>query len=121
MCDGRPPFAGTREEILAARRTGPPPSLERDDLPGALRELVLCLLASEREQRKAGKCCRSSRAPGRLFALPALILSGSSQSDETTTLEFKSSLRTPVGPPMPGDKRTPKELERVLSARSWRL
>lgn len=32
MCDGRPPFAGTREEIAAARRTGPPASLERDDL-----------------------------------------------------------------------------------------
>jgi serine/threonine protein kinase len=51
MCGGHPPFAGTREEILAASHTCPPPSLERDDLPEALRDLVFCLLAPEREQR----------------------------------------------------------------------
>jgi serine/threonine protein kinase len=51
MCQGRPPFAGTREEILAARRTGPPSVLERDDLPEALRDLVFRLLASEPDQR----------------------------------------------------------------------
>jgi len=50
MCQGRPPFTGTRTEILAARRTSPPP-LERDDLPGALKDLVLCLVAAERDQR----------------------------------------------------------------------
>ena len=52
MCQGRPPFTGTRAEILAARRTSPPP-LERDDLPGALKDLVSCLLAPERDQRPA--------------------------------------------------------------------
>ena len=36
MCQGRPPFAGTRTEILAARRASVPPPLERGDLPGAL-------------------------------------------------------------------------------------
>jgi serine/threonine protein kinase len=51
MCTKRPPFIGTRTEVLAARRTGSPPSPERDDLPKALRELVLSLLAPEREQR----------------------------------------------------------------------
>jgi serine/threonine protein kinase len=51
MCRGRPPFVGTRAEILAARWAGPPPSLDRDDLPEALRDLVFCLLAPEREQR----------------------------------------------------------------------
>jgi serine/threonine protein kinase len=51
MCRGRPPFVGTRAEILAARWAGPPPSLGRDDLPEALRDLVFCLLAPEREQR----------------------------------------------------------------------
>ena len=51
MCQGRPPFTGTREEILASRRTGPPPVLERDDLPEALRDLVFRLLAPERDQR----------------------------------------------------------------------
>jgi serine/threonine protein kinase len=53
MCAGRPPFTGTRAEILAARRAGPPPSLERDDLPEALQDLVICLLAPERDQRPA--------------------------------------------------------------------
>jgi predicted HTH transcriptional regulator len=35
-------------------------------------------------------------------------------SDETATLEFKSSLRTPVGPPNPNDKRARGEIERAL-------
>jgi serine/threonine protein kinase len=51
MATGRPPFAGTREEILAASRSGPPASLERDDLPEALHDLVFRLLAPERDQR----------------------------------------------------------------------
>ena len=50
---GDPPFTGTRAEILAARRAGPPPSLERDDLPEALRDLVISLLAPDRDQRPA--------------------------------------------------------------------
>jgi serine/threonine protein kinase len=53
MVAGRPPFAGTRDEILAARRLGPPASLERDDLPEALHDLVFRLLAPERDQRPA--------------------------------------------------------------------
>jgi serine/threonine protein kinase len=53
MCCGRPPFGGTRAEVLAARRTEPPPSLERDDLPEALQDLVLCLLAPKPGQRPA--------------------------------------------------------------------
>ena len=51
MCHGRPPFSGTRAEVLATRRTSLPPSLERDDFPEELRELVFCLLAPGREQR----------------------------------------------------------------------
>lgn len=53
MCQGHPPFTGTRTEILTAHRTSPPPPLERDDLPEALNELVLCLLAPEPDQRPA--------------------------------------------------------------------
>jgi serine/threonine protein kinase len=53
MCQGRPPFTGTRTEILAARLTSPPPPLERNDLPGALKDLVFCLLAPECDQRPA--------------------------------------------------------------------
>jgi serine/threonine protein kinase len=51
MCCGHPPYTGTREEILAARRAVPPPSLEREDLPVALRDLIFCLLARDRDQR----------------------------------------------------------------------
>ena len=53
MCQGRPPFTGTRPEILAARRTSAPPPFERDDLPGALKDLVFCLLGAECDQRPA--------------------------------------------------------------------
>jgi serine/threonine protein kinase len=53
MAAGRPPFAGSREEIAAARRAGPPPALQRDDLPEALRELISSLLAVDPEQRPA--------------------------------------------------------------------
>ncbi len=51
MAAGRPPFAGSREEILAERRVNPPPPIERDDLPEALRELILSLLARDPEER----------------------------------------------------------------------
>ena len=50
---GDRPSPGSSEEILAARRTGPPPPLERDDLPEALRDLVSALLAPDRDQRPA--------------------------------------------------------------------
>ena len=53
MCQGRPPFAGTREEILAAHRTGPPSVPTRDDLPEELKDLVFRLLAPEPGQRPA--------------------------------------------------------------------
>jgi serine/threonine protein kinase len=51
MATGLPPFAGTREEILAASGSGPPASLERDDLPEALHDLVLRLLSPECDER----------------------------------------------------------------------
>ena len=53
MCRGHPPFTGSRAEIAAARRTSPPAPLDRDDLPGALKDLVFCLLAPECDQRPA--------------------------------------------------------------------
>ena len=51
MAAGRPPFVGTREEILAARRAGLAPSIGRDGLPDGLRYLVFCLLAPEPARR----------------------------------------------------------------------
>jgi serine/threonine protein kinase len=51
MCQGHPPFTGSRTEVLAARRTSLPPPLEREDLPGGLKDLVLCLLAPDCDQR----------------------------------------------------------------------
>lgn len=53
MCCGHPPYSGTREEILAARREGPPAPPERDDVSVALRDLIFCLLACKRDQRPA--------------------------------------------------------------------
>jgi eukaryotic-like serine/threonine-protein kinase len=96
MAAGRPPFAGTREEILAARRAGPPSSLRRDDLPEALRDLIFSLLAPEPEQRPASATEVVERLEGIRAARAEIerLLA----SDETTTLEFKSSLRTPIEP-----------------------
>jgi serine/threonine protein kinase len=53
MCEGRPPLTGTREQVLSTLRVVPLPSLERDDLPAGLRDLVLSMLASDRRQRPA--------------------------------------------------------------------
>jgi serine/threonine protein kinase len=112
MAHGRPPFTGTREEILAARRSGEPPSIERDDLPNALRQLVSSLLAPTPEQRPVSAAEVVELLEGLRTARADIerLLAG----DESATLEFKSSLRTPVGPPKPGDKRSPKELGRIL-------
>lgn len=112
MAAGHPPFAGTREEILAARRVGPPPTLERDDLPEALRELIFSLLARDPELRPASAAevieglddIRAARAEiGRLLS-----------SDETTSLEFKASLRTPTRRLTPEEKSHLSSLQRDL-------
>jgi serine/threonine protein kinase len=51
MCQGYPPFGGTLTQLQAARRQTPLPSLDRDDLPQALEDLVFGLLASQPEHR----------------------------------------------------------------------
>jgi serine/threonine protein kinase len=51
MIAGSQAFAGSREEVLIARQAGQPPSLNRGGLPEGLRNLVLCLLAPNPEQR----------------------------------------------------------------------
>jgi serine/threonine protein kinase len=50
MCEGHPPFIGAREQIMAASRADPP-SLQREDLPAGLQDLVLGLLALDPDQR----------------------------------------------------------------------
>jgi serine/threonine protein kinase len=53
MAAGHPPFGRTREEVLAARREGMAPTLNRDGIPDGLRYLMFCLLAPEPKQRPA--------------------------------------------------------------------
>jgi serine/threonine protein kinase len=112
MAAGRPPFAGTREEILAARRASPPAAHERDDLPKALHDLIFSLLEPEPDLRPASGAeviellndIRAARAEiGQLLA-----------SDETTTLEFKSSLRMPTEPLTNEEKSQLNKVHRML-------
>jgi serine/threonine protein kinase len=113
MAAGHPPFAGTREEILAARRAGPPPSLHTDDLPEALRDLIFSLLAPEPEQRPASAAEVIERLDGIRAARAEIerLLT----SDETTTLEFKPALCTPKRTLTPGEKsqlnKSPRHFE----------
>jgi serine/threonine protein kinase len=112
MAAGRPPFAGSRREILAVRRASPPPPLEREDLPHTLRDLVFSLLSADREHRPASAVEVIERLEGISTARAGIerLLT----SDESARLEFKASLRVPIDPPKPGDKRTAGELGRAL-------
>lgn len=51
MVAGHRAFPGSRDEVLAARQTGRPPSLDREGLPEGLARLVAWLLAPERDKR----------------------------------------------------------------------
>jgi serine/threonine protein kinase len=112
MAAGRRPFTGSREEILTARRAGPPSPLDREDLPQALRDLVFDLLSADRELRPASAAEVLERLEGMRTARADIerLLA----SDESARLEFKASLRVPIDPPKPGDGRTAGELERAL-------
>ena len=52
MCEGHPPFVGSREQVLAAVPANPPP-LQRNDVPPGLRDLIVSLLAPDRDRRPA--------------------------------------------------------------------
>jgi hypothetical protein len=103
MCAGSPPRAAQRDCLSVA--------IEREDLPDGLRELVFRLLSAEPEQRPAS-AAEVVETLGGLHAARA-DLDRFLTSDETTTLEFKASLRTAVGPRVPGDQR-PAGLRRLL-------
>lgn len=111
MCEGQPPFSGTRDEIQAARGAGPPPAPSRQDIPDDLRELITSLTASAPEQRPRSAAEVAARLAG-LRAYRAGI-ERYLADDESMTLEFKSSLRAAFGPPATGDNKRPRELARA--------
>lgn len=108
ICSGAPPFVGEREEIIRAKGSGPL-TLDREDLPQGLIDLTLGLLATDPQLR----------IPSARDVLQRLAQLQSAQadldqllnSDETATLEFKSSLRTPVGYELPDDLSDAKRQE----------
>lgn len=112
MISGHPPLTGTREEIMTAHCNGSRPRLDQDDVTDSLRDLVNALLAPEREKRPAS-AAEVAACLERIEASRAEI-GQLLKCDESSTLEFKSTLRTPVGPPKPGETRTVGELRRVL-------
>ncbi len=67
MIAGCPAFVGSSEQVLAACQTGRLPSLNRDDLPEGLRDLVFRLLAPEPDKRPR----RADEVAGRLEQLRA--------------------------------------------------
>jgi serine/threonine protein kinase len=111
MAAGRPPFTGSRAEILAARCAGPPPPLGRQDLPAALRNLIFCLLSDDREQRPASAAEALERLQG--IRTGRADIERLLASDESAELEFKASLREPVDR-NPADKRPLGELRKAV-------
>lgn len=111
MCTGNAPDTGARDQITRGGLLGSR-VLERADLPEGLKSLVSGLMAPRPQDRPASaaevaRCLAEVVTSQR--ELESLLA-----SDETATLEFKSSLRTPLGPTAPSDVRSPKELERAL-------
>jgi serine/threonine protein kinase len=112
MCEGRTPFSGMRDENQTTRLEEALLAPARKDIPEQLSELVASLIAYEPERRPSA----ASEVAERLASLRVrrADIERYLATDESATLEFKSSLRTPIGPPRPEDKRTPKELSRIL-------
>jgi predicted HTH transcriptional regulator len=77
-----------------------------------LHDLVFDLLSADRDRRPSSAAEVRQRLEGIRAARADIeqLLA----SDESARLEFKASLRVPIGPPRPGDKRTAGELERAL-------
>lgn len=102
LCCGRPPSSSDGTQTFA----------ERDDISEGLRDLVARLLAANPEQRPASAVevverlneLRNARAD-----LEQLL-----RSDESKTLEFKASLRTPVGPRDRTASLSKKELQNAI-------
>jgi serine/threonine protein kinase len=95
VCAGRPPFTGTHAQILAARRAGPPPPLERNDLPEELRDLVISLLASDRDQRPASAAEVVERLEGLRVAWTTRVSDADSLSLPTPDLRAMDDVLQP--------------------------
>jgi serine/threonine protein kinase len=118
MITGRPPFTGAREEILAAHCKGSRPSLDRNDIADALRDLVLSLLSPERQRRPASAADVASRLEG--MEASRAEIEQLLKSDESSTLEFKSRLRTPAGQRKPHHNGTEAELAKTVELKVLR-
>jgi len=94
MAAGHPPFGGTREEVLAARRAGLAPSLGRESIPDGLRYLAFSLLGPQPEQRPAS----------------ALDVAGRLESLRATNAEIEHLLASTV------DREVLKTLSAFLNA-----
>jgi serine/threonine protein kinase len=101
LCEGC--AVGEKEEIHRRVSMGVL-DFERSDLPLGLRRLVSALLAARREDRPASAAevlRQLEQLATKERELDALVA-----SDESATLEFKSSLRTPVASVDLGETRT---------------
>lgn len=102
MLTRRPPHTGTNEAVIAARRLDPTPAIDREDLPAALAVLIgrLMSIAPEDRPASATEVLGHLRDIRRTRTDLELLL----KAEESTVLEFKSTLRTPVAPPDPDQK-----------------
>jgi len=89
MAAGHPPFGRTREDVLAAHRTGQVPSLRRDRIPDGLRDLMFSLLALEPEQRPGSALDVAGRLEGLRAANAEIerLLTSTVDRDVLKTLE----------------------------------
>lgn len=71
MTAGHPPFSGTRDEVLTARRASLDPPLGRDGIPDGLRRLVFSLLPPNRSN--ARQVCLTSQGAWKASAQLMLI------------------------------------------------
>jgi serine/threonine protein kinase len=94
---GRPPFEGTREEVVAQHLTATPkpPALLREDLPPQLNTLVLRLLSKSPEDRpqSAAEVLEALAAVAHSLSTNQTEVAELISRGESGRLEFKASLR----------------------------
>ena len=118
MITGHPPFTGSREQILAAHCKGSRPRLDRDDVMDTLRDLVFRLLAPERDQRPVSAASVAAHLEG--IEASRAEIEQLLKCDESSTLEFKSRLCTPLSPQNLSNPGMDPELRHVLELKILR-